>query len=195
MDEAEKLVGGQSGIKDHGGLLNSEDKVHKSQVLHAILLNVVKLESEPFKMLENNDGRGVECWRLMHKRWSRTSPMTSIDVLEKIRSIPRAKTAEEVAPKLQELMTLVQEWEKLRSTTGAQVKYDDVLLKSDFFKIIPEAWATKFKVDADLDYMYCSSEAVMEKLELYMRTYTSTHAPMDLGGVDQQRSKETTKED
>ena len=185
MDEAEKLVGNQNPIKDMGALLSNMELVEKSEVLHAILLNVVKMESEPFKLLENNDARGVECWRLFHRRWSRSSPMTSIDVIEKIREIGRAKTTDEMNPKLQQLMTLVQDWERTRSTGGLVIKYDDVVLKADYFRIMPESWCNRFKVDAELDYMYCDSAAVLEKIELYIRTYSSGSAPMDLSIMDQ----------
>eukprot|EP00973_Karenia_brevis_P040008 5523160-Karenia_brevis.AAC.1 len=176
MDEAEKLVGETTGIVDGGALLQEDEQIEKSQALHAILINTVKLESEPFKILENHDAKGVECWRLFHKRWNRTSPMTSMDVTEKIQKITRAKNTDEVQTKLQELMTLVQEWEKARSLGGSKVKYDDVLLKADYFRIIPETWATKIKLDAEVDYMFSPSTVILEKIDLYTRTSVSyTH--------------------
>ena len=125
--------------------LATEEDVRRSQDLHAVLINTVKLPSEPFKILENNDGRGLECWRLFHKRWNRTSPMTSLDVTERMQQITRAKSTDEIQAKIQELMTLKQEWEKIRSAGGEFFQYDDVLLKSDYLRIIPETWERKIK--------------------------------------------------
>ena len=109
--------------------------VQKSILAHGILLNMVVLESEPLKKLENNDGKGLGCWPLFHRGWNRHRPLSSIDVAEAIRKIERAKFVEDVYPRLQDHHKLVTEWTLARRTA-----YHEVDLKADDLRIIPEKW-------------------------------------------------------
>ena len=121
---------------------------------------MVTLESEPFKILENHDGQGLECWRLFHRRWNFTTPMSSIEVTEAIRKIERATTADGIQPKIQDHMKLVNDWEHLRSLPGSPVKYLDIDLKADYMRIVPEKWVAKLRLDSygsDIRYEHCTS--------------------------------------
>ena len=53
------------------------DGGQKDALLHSILVNLVEIDSEPFKILQNNDGQGLESWRLFHRRWTKNSKLTT----------------------------------------------------------------------------------------------------------------------
>eukprot|EP00973_Karenia_brevis_P070337 9777520-Karenia_brevis.AAC.1 len=106
---------------------------------------MVVLDSEPFKILEINDGKGLESWRLFHRRWNRQRPLSSVDIAEAIRKIERAKTVDDVYPKLQDHQKLVTEWMVARGTV-----YHEVDLKADYLRIIPDKWVKELRLDRSL---------------------------------------------
>ena len=137
--------------------------------LHSILLGMVAMDSEPFKILQNYHGRGLECWPIFQKRWNRTTPMGSTDVAERIREITRATSASEVYGKLQDHSKLVQEWISHRE----ELSYPNVDWKADYLKMIPKEWEREIKLDTTLDYELCTPDALLAKIERFILIHTS----------------------
>lgn len=190
MEMAEGKSNAGTKMLSGGGDVNTDDLVKKNQTLHAILVNVVVMDSEPFKILENHDSEGLECWRLFHRRWNRVNPMSSIDVTEAIRKIDRAKNIEEILPKIEDHRKLILDWERLRSRPDNKAVYPDIDLKADYTRIIPDKWVQKLKLDHDLHYETCTAAELLNRIEEYIRTFSDTSAPMEIGMVDQSSEKD-----
>ena len=174
-----------------GGRRLLDEDPEKDQLLHAVLVNIVEMGSEPFKILENNDAQGLECWRLFHRRWNRTTAMNSIQVAENMRKLERAKSGEEVYSRIQDHRKLVLDWEKLRGAA-----YPAIDLKADYMRIVPETWSVKMRLDTELDYENeaTTPEEVLRKIEDYVRVFTSGGAPMDVSNVVPNNAPEKNSE-
>ena len=134
MQRAEDYTKLEKEFEDEDCMLDPESS-EKSALLHGVLINMVELDNEPFGILENNGGKGLECWRFFHRRWNRRRALTSIDVAEAIRKIERAKSAEEVYAKFQDHQRLVMERAKIRGTIDHEIDY-----KADSSRMVPEKW-------------------------------------------------------
>ena len=190
MQRAEDYTKLENEFEDEEFMLDPENR-EKSALLHGVLINMVEMDSEPFKILENNDGRGLECWRLFHRRWNRQRALTSIDVAEAIRKIERAKSAEEVYAKLQDHQKLVMEWVKIRGTVYHEIDY-----KADYLRMVPEKWVRELKLDRALQggVDECSARELLTRIEDYVRIHTSGPAGMDIGQVEEKTDAEKMQE-
>ena len=189
MVEAERMKPDARVIDDAHPLLNTDEAKEKDQMLHAYLLNMTEVESEPFKILENNDGQGLESWRRFQQRWDRLRPLNSIDITEEIRSLKRCDTAGEVPSRMEDLRKLILDWERVRMPPGGPtIKYDPVDYKTDIMRLIPKEWIMKLKLDHEMDFEMCSVTDLSERIDKYV----TAHLSADPGQTAQPRSGKQT---
>eukprot|EP00973_Karenia_brevis_P053368 7416242-Karenia_brevis.AAC.1 len=61
--------------------------------LHGLLMMLTDGEAQ--NIIEANPKKGISGWRQLHERWNKRTKMSSVMLLEQIRSMPKCKTLDE----------------------------------------------------------------------------------------------------
>eukprot|EP00973_Karenia_brevis_P052164 7248159-Karenia_brevis.AAC.1 len=80
----------------------------KNKYLHGLLTMLT--EGEALSIVESAPKDGMGAWYKLHERWHKAQKMSSTAIAERIRSISKAKSLDEVNPKLIELEKLYNEY-------------------------------------------------------------------------------------
>eukprot|EP00973_Karenia_brevis_P003658 506920-Karenia_brevis.AAC.1 len=68
--------------------------------------------SEAQNIIEANPKKGMSGWRQLHERWNKRTKMSSVMLLEQIRSMPKCKTLDEVFGRITDLQKKYLEYEE-----------------------------------------------------------------------------------
>ena len=68
MEQVENQAVKLQEIEMGGPIIETIEDDKRSETVHAILVTLFEIDSEPFNILETRGGRGVGCWRLS-QRW------------------------------------------------------------------------------------------------------------------------------
>ena len=68
MEQVENQAVKLQEIEMGGPIIETIEDDKRSETVHAILVNLFEIDSEPFKILETSDGRGLGCWRLFQRQ-------------------------------------------------------------------------------------------------------------------------------
>eukprot|EP00973_Karenia_brevis_P083268 11546363-Karenia_brevis.AAC.1 len=108
-------------------------------------------------IVQAHPDNGIQGWMKMHDRWNRKSSMGYTVVAEKIRSIPKSKTLDEVFGKLLQLEKLYLEY-----VDSGGKEYTDTDRKVDILRVVPQELNSKLLMEFD-DMDEASSKDLLTK--------------------------------
>ena len=159
---------------------------YKGRYIYGLLMSLT--DGEAHEIVESSAGDGVVAWRKLHDRWHKAQKQSSTAIAEKIRSIGKAKSLDEVNSKMTELQTLYNDYYDVRNE-----QYGEIERKADILRIVPLALQQRLQLDIE-DIDKEPIQTLHNKVQNYIRNKSNGTAKLDISAVEEEGKKEAQQD-